>query len=386
MPSSFRRAIVFITSWTTFGARPWLGSSNSTSPGAPTSARAIATICISPPDRFSHSRCIRYSSALKISKHSLSRQARNVVFLRAIERLRATVSVGKMRRSSGTQPMPRARDLVRRRARDVARRRSGRCRAAPASGRGPSAAASSCRRRSGRAARPPRRGRPRARRRTAPACRRRRCRRWRAQSITCMPRALRGSSAAPMGSRAARPACRAAMTWPQWSTDTVSARPNRKRMSCSMIDDRQLPLQLADEVGEPLGRLRAEAGGRLVEEEQARLGGQRDRDLERAPLAVREVARRRVLLAGEADARQHAGRLAPARPSRRARSRQASKPRRRTRGSAISTLSSARVVVEQVHDLERARDALLRDAARRQAGDVLAGERARGRGRARGGR
>ena len=39
MPSSFSRVIVFITSWTIFGARPWLGSSKSTSPGAPTSAK-----------------------------------------------------------------------------------------------------------------------------------------------------------------------------------------------------------------------------------------------------------------------------------------------------------------------------------------------------------
>ena len=39
------------TSSTILGARPWLGSSNSTRPGAPSSARAIATICISPPDK-----------------------------------------------------------------------------------------------------------------------------------------------------------------------------------------------------------------------------------------------------------------------------------------------------------------------------------------------
>ena len=69
-PAALRRAIVAITSCTTFGASPCEGSSNSTSPGAPTSAREIETICSSPPDRFSHSRGSRCASAGKISQHS----------------------------------------------------------------------------------------------------------------------------------------------------------------------------------------------------------------------------------------------------------------------------------------------------------------------------
>ena len=48
--------MVRITSCTTLGASPWLGSSNSIRPGPPTSAREIDTICNSPPDMFSHSR------------------------------------------------------------------------------------------------------------------------------------------------------------------------------------------------------------------------------------------------------------------------------------------------------------------------------------------
>ena len=48
-----------MTSATTFGANPWLGSSIRTRPGLPSSAREIATICSSPPDRFSHSRSSR---------------------------------------------------------------------------------------------------------------------------------------------------------------------------------------------------------------------------------------------------------------------------------------------------------------------------------------
>jgi hypothetical protein len=59
-----------MTSCTTFGARPCDGSSNSTSPGAPTSAREIDTICNSPPDRFSHSRGSRWTSAGNSSQQS----------------------------------------------------------------------------------------------------------------------------------------------------------------------------------------------------------------------------------------------------------------------------------------------------------------------------
>ena len=128
-------------------------------------------------------------------------------------------------------------------------------------------------------------------------------------------------------------------------------------------DDRQRALQLADQLGQPFGRLRAEAGGRLVEEEQARLGGERNGDLERAPLAVGEVARARALVAREADARQHARRLllggrvgaqvAPGVEAAPAHVRQGDQD-----------VVERRVVVEQVHHLERARDAL---AARRGA-------------------
>src|SRR3546814_881333 len=61
MPSARSRRIVAITSCTTFGASPWEGSSSSTRPGEPSRAREIATICISPPDRFSLSRGMRCS-------------------------------------------------------------------------------------------------------------------------------------------------------------------------------------------------------------------------------------------------------------------------------------------------------------------------------------
>jgi len=95
-----------MTSSTIFGASPWLGSSNSISPGEPSSARPMATICISPPDKVSASRLIRYLSGEKISVTSLSVQARNGERLAPSDKFFATVKVGHSRRSSGTQPMP----------------------------------------------------------------------------------------------------------------------------------------------------------------------------------------------------------------------------------------------------------------------------------------
>jgi hypothetical protein len=66
----------------------------------------MATICISPPERFSQSRWRRYSSAVKQPSTSLTLHARNGVRFCAMLRLRSTVSVGKIRRSSGTHAMP----------------------------------------------------------------------------------------------------------------------------------------------------------------------------------------------------------------------------------------------------------------------------------------
>ena len=61
----------------------------------------------------------------------------------------------------------------------------------------------------------------------------------------------------------------------------------------------------------PLGD--REPGGRLVEQQQPRLGGQRHRDLELALLAVRQVGHAVVRPSFEADALEHLGaRLDPA--------------------------------------------------------------------------
>ena len=88
-----------------------------------------------------------------------------------------------------------------------------------------------------------------------------------------------------------------------------SARPNRNRMSCSMITMRQRALQFRDELGEARGAVRAESGRRLVEEQDARLGGERQADLQRAPLAVGEVACANPFAPAQADAREHRRRL-----------------------------------------------------------------------------
>ena len=218
IPSSFRRAIVFITSWTIFGARPWLGSSNSTRPGrADERARdrdhlhlaAREVLALAVHQVLERAEDLEALALAPGAKPGLLARDREVA--RDRERREDAPVVGHPAEAAPG-------DLVRRRARDVGaveadaaapRRRQAERR---------SAAASSCRRRSARAARRPRRGRPRARRRTAPASRRSRCRRGRATSITRPPR----PSAAPRGSRAARRACRRRSPAP-------SAAPRRRR-------------------------------------------------------------------------------------------------------------------------------------------------------------
>ena len=63
-------------------------------------------------------------------------------------------------------------------------------------------------------------------------------------------------------------------------------------------------VQPADELGDLVGLLVAHAGGRLVEQQQARLERQRHRDLGGALVAVREFADQPVGLAGKPGQRQ----------------------------------------------------------------------------------
>ena len=67
---------------------------------------------------------------------------------------------------------------------------------------------------------------------------------------------------------------------------------------------REAALQAAQRRDQPLGLVAAGAGHRLVEQQQLRLHRQRDRELQRALLAVRELAGRHVGALGEADLRE----------------------------------------------------------------------------------
>ena len=64
-------------------------------------------------------------------------------------------------------------------------------------------------------------------------------------------------------------------------------------------------VQPADELGDLVGLLVAHAGGRLVEQQQARLERERHRDLGGALVAVRQFADQPVGLAGKPGQRQH---------------------------------------------------------------------------------
>src|SRR3546814_12759495 len=69
----------------------------------------------------------------------------------------------------------------------------------------------------------------------------------------------------------------------------------------SDLHDGCVLLQLADQLRKPPDGGGAEPGGRLVDEQQPRLGGQRDADFQRAPLAIGEAADVGALAALQAD-------------------------------------------------------------------------------------
>ena len=127
-------------------------------------------------------------------------------------------------------------------------------------------------------------------------------------------------------------------------------------MSCSistMVSER---LSSAISARDARGGLGAQARGRLVEEQQARPRGERDADLERAPVAVGEVLGADVLLAGEPDPCRESS---PPSPSERPKHREPRRPHLRRGDQHVVERA---VVVEQIHHLERARDAEARDA------------------------
>ncbi len=96
-----------ITSCTTFGASPWLGSSKQhQSRSADQRARDRHHLQFAAGHVLALSRQQVAQAPGRFRSSRRSANARNGVRLRAIARLRAAVSDGNTRRSSGTQPMP----------------------------------------------------------------------------------------------------------------------------------------------------------------------------------------------------------------------------------------------------------------------------------------
>ena len=100
------------------GARPSVASSRISSAGLVSSARPIASICCSPPDSKLPGLCQRSLQARKqLAAHGpgSTRHARRRCLRAATSRFSRTVRFGKIRRPSGTRPMPRREMRVRRR-------------------------------------------------------------------------------------------------------------------------------------------------------------------------------------------------------------------------------------------------------------------------------
>ena len=121
-----------------------------------------------------------------------------------------------------------------------------------------------------------------------------------------------------------------------------------------------------------VGLGRAHAGGRLVETQQCRLGGERDADLEIALLAVRQVGGEFIRLAEQADGGKRLFRLlVDVGKGAVVRNHVPGMPARLGGDAHVFKHGGIR---QDVGDLVGARDALLRDHVGRQAGDVVAVE------------
>src|SRR5207302_8332608 len=118
---------------------------------------------------------------------------------------------------------------------------------------------------------------------------------------------------------------------------------------------------------------RADPARRLVEEEQPGLPRVGDRDVEELALTLREPTRQRARLGVEPEEREHLRRLRPHRPIRVGQGQQ-------TPGLALAREDGERHVVEraelveEVHELERARDTRADPLLHRLLRDVLTAE------------
>ena len=181
-----------------------------------------------------------------------------------------------------------------------------------------------------------------------------------ARRLRASPALRRGSSARTHGFSRSSAGVPSAMTCPQWITEIRSASPNRNFMSCSITTIVRARFNSAMRPASRAVPSLPRPGRGLVEKEEPRLRGERHRDLERTPFAVGQALRRRPLLAGEADAREHGRRLVLRRRVG-AEIAPAVEPAPADLGQRDQHVVERRVVVEQIHDLERARNPAPRD-------------------------
>ena len=101
----------------------------------------------------------------------------------------------------------------------------------------------------------------------------------------------RGPSGRPIYWPAARRASPSAITCPQWMTEMRSASSKRKLMSCSIMTIVYRARSRRISWREIAGAVGAQPRGRLVEEQDARLGGERNGDLQGPALAIGQSRR-----------------------------------------------------------------------------------------------
>ena len=155
---------------------------------------------------------------------------------------------------------------------------------------------------------------------------------------------------------------------PKFITTSRSTSFITKSMSCSTIRIvTPSPRSLRSSSAERLLLLAAQAGGRLVEHQQHRVGGQRARDLEDALGAQRQAAGQLVRAVGQADALELAQRLGA---DLRFLARGPAAARRRSSPARVRAMRAERDVVEQAH--VRPQLDVLEGARHAQPRDVLA--------------
>ena len=184
-----------------------------------------------------------------------------------------------------------------------------------------------------------------------------------------------GRPPAPAGPRAPSAGVPSAMIPPRSSTITRSAKPNTTSMSCS-VNSTAMPSCRARSAATCISRARdrvRHARGRLVHQQQPRLAGERERQLDALGVAVGERRAMRVGEVGAADAREQrvgAGIVQRRRERRRARGRGPHARAARARTFSRTVIDANVAATWNVRPTPRARDRV-----RRQAVDARAVQR-----------